>query len=142
MLLETNFLYISARWQLVLGGVEVVLTGTLQNRSPTNGAATSVGNRNQQKIHFYAFLNCDFESMNQRTVAELVEQWNVKVKDWFKSPWILMHFMIFFLLFFIFQCKTDKKHYSVKKCIFSNFFGGIRFFVVTRDANQISLSYC
>ncbi len=43
----------------------------------------------------------------------------------------------FFLLFFIFYCKTDKTHYSVKKCVFFSFSGGIRgFFILTRDLEK------
>ncbi len=76
--------------------------------------------------------------------------------NWFKSLWNILRddFMIFqwrsgsslcrccwtlrfFLLFFIFYCKTDKTHYAVKNCVFLSFLGGIRgFFILTRDLEK------
>jgi hypothetical protein len=61
---------------------------------------------------------------------------DVKI-TWFKTLSILSHFMVFFYFFFIFYCKTDKTHYSVKKCVFFSFSGGIRgFFILTRDLEK------
>ncbi len=54
--------------------------------------------------------------------------------SWFKGLLMLLHFVVFIYFFFIFYCKTDKTHYSVKKCVFFSFSGGIRgFFILTRD---------
>ena len=39
-------------------------------------------------------------------------------------------FFFTFFFFFIFLCKTDKSHYSIKKCIFFKFFCGIRGFLI------------
>ena len=37
----------------------------------------------------------------------------------------------------IFYCKTDKTYYSVKKCVFLSFLGGIRgFFILTRNLEK------
>jgi hypothetical protein len=57
--------------------------------------------------------------------------------SWCKSLSMLLYFVVFFYFFFIFYCKTDKTHYSVKKCVFFSFSSGIRgFFILTRDLEK------
>ena len=72
-----------------------------------------------------------------RKSVGLVIRWSIDRRFRVQASVDAVEFYDFFYFFFIFYCKTDKTHYSVKKCVFPSVLGGIRgFFILTRDLEK------
>ncbi len=84
-----------------------IVQRTLQKSSPLNTAPPL---DDKQKNHFYAFINSDFEEINQRFVAELGERWIGKQKVDRSiicgSIMLVIAFYYFFFTFFHFLKKN------------------------------------